>query len=343
MKSIFTRCSALSTKSILWHFVCSKEARMRHNSTSSAVSVDQGYISASPSATEVSPYMFSPPSTHARSVFSFHGSNPYSNGFHAPSTSPLPEVPDDFNPPLTSHTAPSPISPDIPLSGVFSPPLSPADPSTSAKSLDLRELQRVLPMTGTRRSRACTESDIQAMSQLIDHLWRNGRQSTSSAVDGNSAASPCIPFSPSYVGDSSSAVQHGGLPQQAAAYSGLRSLPIPTHQQGSRTPPYSSVFQYQEPQSFPPRVDAHYSGYGGGQAAEHLSKVLASSYRRDGFMGAEHILRNKDLKEAEKRELNKYILSRMSAEESKPQVCSTDSVYLMFTLFRLRFTRERSR
>ncbi|XP_078492568.1 headcase protein homolog [Ciona intestinalis] len=134
----------------------SKGNRIRHSSTGSGI--DQGYISASPGTGEGG-NVFSPPIN--RMHFSFNQSR--ASNFHAPSTSPLPEIPDDPSPltpsPLIPATNPTrfTFSSTKPLDGV----------AESVNEAQLKEIQRLFPAPSSEQS-----GDIEAMTQLIDGLWK---------------------------------------------------------------------------------------------------------------------------------------------------------------------------
>jgi len=112
----------------------SSHARIRTNSTSSAISLDQGYNSSSPSTAEINA-LFSPSAHHYWSTSRF---NPVilqrANGnILAPSASPLPEQPDQIEDEDTQtfgspqFFTPSPLSTQLslPTGTGYSPPFSP--------------------------------------------------------------------------------------------------------------------------------------------------------------------------------------------------------------------------
>ncbi|CAK8671125.1 unnamed protein product [Clavelina lepadiformis] len=287
----------------------SKDARMRHSSTSSTPSVDQGYLSASPNTTEMGPAVFSPPSTQ-RSVFPFHNfpQSRTSNGLHLPSTSPLLEIPDDGSSPQ-SQLSPTSMDPPFtsPLSG-FTPPTSP-DEGLVQKPMERRnnqlsdvyenEIRRLFPSAGDVPSHPA--SDIQAMTTLIDNLRRRTR-----STPGHS------PYNETFASDQ---YVTNGMAQ-------LNLCP------DAPNTPYSEPHPLTYSMSFPPSAPRNAMTAFGNQGNQNLSSLgngMTSSYadiinqeqRNAQLMLA---LRQKEQREIEKRELNKYILSMMTSEENKPQV-----------------------
>lgn len=293
---------------------------MRHNSTSSAVSIDQGYSSASPSTTEISPYLFSPPTHHhSRSMFNFHPPqippNRAPNGFHAPSTSPLPEIPDDM-------ILPSPTSTDTPESVAFSPPLSVDTPSCSyLHDINMNEIHRVFPKAA-ENNRPCTESDIQAMTQLIDNLWKCGKQPTNQRVDANATPTPAIPVpqnpdcfrqyqanqqfhDPLYTLNEPNSVPVP-YPTDPRSYPLSNAIIPPTYQLNVGSLPGPPLDRF--PQST------------GAPELEGWHRMMTSCRRDVTGVQEQGLLRHREQKDAEKREMNKYILSMMCAENNKTQV-----------------------
>ena len=318
-------------------FCYSKDNRMRHSSASSSVSVDQGYISASPGTTEAGSSVFSPPSHHHRPIFSFHTANGHSNrvsaSFHAPSTSPLPEVPDDSapSPQFTSSPNSSETSPVLPLGSVFTPPLSPesefnklASPARACAltSPGLNQYNHLQRLPDERQ-----QNDVQAMSTYIETLLQN--RANNSAV---------IPVPPRNLASQQSQISHNldidSRPfaqtmqvEQALAQMRLESASLndPASGNASNFPsvPFNS-----------PALNA------GSSMEECRRSALSSSWsngvvpRVNDFASMEHrhpatnaqvlmALRQKEQKEIESRDLNQYLMGMMVAEEPKPQVLSS--------------------
>ena len=163
---------------------------MRHSSASSIVSIDQGYISASPGTGEMGPSVFSPPSHyHHRSFFPFHNSN-YSlatrgsSSFHAPSTSPLPEIPDDnqSSSNFTISSASTNASPASPVIDEFVPPALSLEPemkkNAALRSADFNNYSRQRKQAAGQQNR----NEVQAMSAYIDSLMHRDKANDSSAI-----------------------------------------------------------------------------------------------------------------------------------------------------------------
>ena len=295
---------------------------MRHSSASSSVSVDQGYISASPGATEVGPSVFSPPTHHHhRPFFSFHNANGVGNrgpnSFHAPSTSPLPEIPDD-NTSVAPQFTPSPnssnTSPISPVGVIFTPPMSPAyEGSKLANQSNPRQYDPI--RSSSVEDRQASENDIQAMSAYIDGLLRN-KNDLSNLQQG-------------YVGPLSLDSDPSNPAQKFQAEEALLRMQTEALNLGwkERSGNFPSVH------SNSPTVSGNFldecrrrnamsSSWSNGMVPR-VDDLTSVEHRNPG-MNAQVLLalRQKEQMELERRDVSKFLMNCMSAEEAKAQVLS---------------------
>ena len=310
---------------------------MRHSSASSSVSVDQGYISASPGAGEVGPSVFSPPTHHHhRSFFSFHNSsalgNRTSSSFHAPSTSPLPEIPDDsVCPQFTSsnRTDTSPVS----HIGVFTPPTS---PDSNNNALIAQSHPRSLPASSRNHydqmqpstiadDRQVCESDVQAMSAYIHGILRNKNEESPLPCNPNL---PHQGFSAAMGFDNSDASKLAKYMEEEA----LLRMQTETIQLSWKDRVASSAMNNFSSAPFSPssvpgnfleecrRRTAMSSSWSNGMVPR-VDDLTSLEHRHPGTNAQVLLaLRQKEQMETERRDMNKILMNAVSPEEAKAQV-----------------------
>lgn len=271
------------------------------------MSVDQGYISASPGTAEMGPSVFSPPTHphHYRPFFSFHNSTSISgrgsSSFHAPSTSPLPEIPDDsvlsnlhFDSSRTS-TDTSPVSP--PNTDIFSPFSPEAENKPPANDA------LPLPSSSNRIEFAGSNDELHAMSAYIESvLQRNKQEANSPAVSGNYAAALRreIP----------SRTRHQSLNQMMQFEQAMNQMQLNPSACPSSYPPRGMIGNNVD---FG-RRDALGSSW---LDANRVNDIAPMPGTNAQVLMA---LRQKEQKEMQKQELQKFFMNVRSQDENKAQV-----------------------